>query len=1420
MSTSLTIALSQQLQTTLSSTTNGNVGIWAVYFTDTGAPVATSLQVGSTPTPSTQITLPNPFDGGKVYLLIQSYDTSNPDSPAELTFGANGVIQKEADIGWNNSETYQFRYDSFELSLLGAAADAGNLTDVNVFGIPMSIDIAYPNGAVTQTRGYEVDGSTVFSDIETAFNADGGLVYNFEYGPLAGQPRLAAAPTTALAPGGPGGVSATDWNAYIESIGNEMASSVRIAGQYNGAGTVDYVIGQPSTVSYSEWHNAGFYSYVASYEKQPATVYSASSTLGENPFSVQLHSSAITVTDPNAGHYVPNQTYVTFEHVAPFAGFSAAELNSTYLVTNVIDANTYQFVIQATQANETTTGGGSGIVTSVPLGDNPFSAHAGDMFFTVTDPTASKYAAEGVEVTFTGAEAFAGFTAEYLNGTTFTITKVLNATQYEVGIATAAQQGTGGGDTVAPTYVRPDAGTYVFTPDGNSQVKGTIKIDTQDLANSIYSTLGVAQIYSPGGTPYEFSTLVNNVGAATTDLNTGFNTQWGAFFVKLLTGYIGGYMGGTGDLPNHWAGGPTTVDLSQNWNFDPSYAFGASTMTPWTWDVAKYGAGVPYDKYAEVFFSHTNSYGNGYSDALMSLFEQGGPLISTGYTVTLGANPFTTTKGSDIVTVSDPNAGTYGYEVNDLVTFAGAGTVGGIDMATPPSLNIPYDSAKAAFVIQSVAADGLSYTVQASSNANASVTGGGAGVVAGLDVPRITLTLYDDHELPPHGTTLADHQLYTPTKIYNTSSGPFVKALESADTVDVQFALGLGQMRPATDLKVSLGFFVEIHGGEHKFEYIDFDTSKETLYQQWNFDSATKTLKAAGAAAPTGTGLTINDLPYATGINWYQLVFSEKTEHNPTYRVYNIYMNGLAGSGILNPNYVAPGINQAGSIAIDGLATYVGSDVSDRYLTGSGGLSFNMFNGNTLSMDPRLLELITDQTIIQNNPVVWQAPVAPVLGTLSNTVFSNWGGSTTLGTPNAELSDVTDGSLAFGWYGSDQAWLNHNVENSHSGVIANFTNKIGALNTAQISFLTGAGLTPYNHTITAQADIDGKWTTAAYQFGNGTYSAVLEEFLGDGTAVQVNNQSAALNFTVDLPTLGFQSTGSYIALDGTGGGAAGNWITLQTANSSLRNGTLLVYATDGNGDLIGRDGQVGASLEESVLARIGAVAFDNGTVMGLGTQSVYLPVGLELHFAIQSGNNVIEPLPGVVVTGSGSLAVNVSGAFGTLNLSATVNNTLSAAAQLAQSQQQYDEAWVYLTQGSTVEVDVAGSAWNVNTIHFVKIDVDPTTGGWSVGGVAYGNTDALRMAVQQNWDPNFAVSGGRGNFTASNDWVVSQGTGYYAPVLYTESGNTLVLGTANADGQEHIRTYGQNMFGFEDLLASQGSDFDYNDLVMRVVIAA
>jgi hypothetical protein len=253
--------------------------------------------------------------------------------------------------------------------------------------------------------------------------------------------------------------------------------------------------------------------------------------------------------------------------------------------------------------------------------------------------------------------------------------------------------------------------------------------------------------------------------------------------------------------------------------------------------------------------------------------------------------------------------------------------------------------------------------------------------------------------------------------------------------------------------------------------------------------------------------------------------------------------------------------------------------------------------------------------------------------------------------------------------------------------------------------------------------------------------------------------------------------------------------------------------------MIGRDGNITTDLNAAVLAQIGAVAFDNGTMMAAGIQSVYLPLGQQLHFAVQTGNNAVEQLPGVQVSGGGALSISVNGSYGTLNLHATVDNNLSASASLAGSQRDYNQPWAYLTQGQGVSVEVAGSAWNMNTIHFVQIDVDPATNAWSVGGVAYGNTDAFRSAVASNWDPGFAATGGRGNFGGTTGWTASSGTGFYAPVLATEGGDIFVIGNANVDGQNHIRMFGQNVFGFEDLRADQRSDFDYNDVVVKLTLA-
>lgn len=69
------------------------------------------------------------------------------------------------------------------------------------------------------------------------------------------------------------------------------------------------------------------------------------------------------------------------------------------------------------------------------------------------------------------------------------------------------------------------------------------------------------------------------------------------------------------------------------------------------------------------------------------------------------------------------------------------------------------------------------------------------------------------------------------------------------------------------------------------------------------------------------------------------------------------------------------------------------------------------------------------------------------------------------------------------------------------------------------------------------------------------------------------------------------------------------------------------------------------------------------------------------------------------------------------------------------------------------------------------------------------------------------------------NWAVGGTSGFYSPVLATQHGDLFVIGTANVDGREHIRAYGENIYGFEDLRADQGSDFDYNDMVVKMTVS-
>lgn len=1572
MSTTLTVKLSNDLVTTLN-----HQGVYAYAVTydkngQVGSPVTIVDGKTATPTVNSTVTidLPSIVNAGKVYFIIQSVA---PGNSSGLFDGPTPVITQQSDINWTNAAASDFRFDSFEVSLLGQGSDQGNLTDLNVFGIPMSIGISYPNGT-TQTRGYAVNGAAIVTDIGSTTSA--GLVETFSQGPLkdANVFRLAAGPATAVATGGPsGGASKTDWLPYVNALGaSSNATDIEIAGFFNGGPSVDYVSSNGKAYSYNEYHNPGFYAYTAS--------------------------------------WVPD-------------------------------------------------GGGA------------------------------------------------------------------------------------------------QTGTLVLTPlKGHSQVQGTIKISSLDLANSIYSTLGNATI-SNDGANYQFSSL-NNQGqvVVNSDMNTGANNQWGASFVKLLTGFIGGYLGGTA-TPLNPLTGTTPVDLNKNWNFDPTFAFGGpgaghpGAVTAFTIP-ATYGTGVSFDQYAQIFFNNANSYGNGYSDALTSLLQQGGPLIPTGfadslannplasyagslgnaplqtfqatlagatplasYAGTLGGAPLASASGSTLVTVTDANAGNYAsvgasvsltgatafanftapqlnqtfkitkvidathYQINvgvaatssvsgggsgiaigtnvvtvtdsnaanyvagGQVTLAGASGFGGFTSAqlntllsigkvvdlthyqlivpnalatnatsgggsnvtaganvitvtdsnaakyaavggyvsfsggiasvggiAPGFLTSPLpivkivdtthyqvlvagqtatssasgggsgvivdssaivvtDSNASAYasvgtavslagaqVFGGIASSALNTTFAITklidtthyqvdlnkATATAAATGGGNAVIAGANVQNITLTLFDDHQTANQQQTLAQTQGYTSKAIYDTydsSVGPLVAPL-SAPAGSALGALvvnaGVGQMRLDPGATVTFSYYTGQPNGLATFQNVTLGTSQSTpLYETWvwtpqyqlansnpfqaksgsstitvtdpnalqfhsgdqveftnlsgstfggnvllsDISNQTFTISnvtattyqfnishtassngsgggsavnnvghtpffaPSGGIVPTGQTFQFNGVPFATGVNWYRLTVG----NGPVSREYNMYLDAVAGSGILNPQYT--GVDQSKAIAVDDLASVTGAGTS-QYLTS---LNLGLFNGGTVSMDPALMSQITDSTIIAGNSTTFfLPPSAPVLGYQPSGVFVNWGGSNHLGAPNTNLNDVTTASLMFGWQGADSAWVTYDAVNGTGSAISTYTNKIGALNSAHISFLTGSGLTGHDPMKPVAADIDGKWVTSLGQFSNGTYHAVLTEFSGN---TPVNNPSSFLAFTVNVPTSSFANTGgNYLQL--APGGADGNWIQLHTNGSSLPNGTLLAYATDANGNLLDRSTHaITTDLTKAVLGQIGFVTFDDGTPMGRGDQSVFLPVGEQLHFAIQTGDNRIELLPNALISGASSLNVSVSGAFGTLNLSATVNNTLSSDDSLGNSQRTADKAWYYLTQGDALHLDVKGGSYDLNTIHMVRFDVDPGTGAMSVGGVAYGNTDAFRAAVQANWDPNVGLGGGRGPWQASADWTVTQGSGFYAPVLANEKGNIFVIGDANVDGREHVRIYGSTMVGFEDRV---NGDFDYNDAVMKI----
>ena len=854
---------------------------------------------------------------------------------------------------------------------------------------------------------------------------------------------------------------------------------------------------------------------------------------------------------------------------------------------------------------------------------------------------------------------------------------------------------------------REGTGAFWLTPTAGSQIRGAIKLTPDDLANSIYSSLGSVELYTAigGSTPVE-------IYPGVTSMNVGANNAWGKVLQQLTVGLTAGFFQSTGASANPAITGP--IDLNKNYNWDPSYAFGTDTTTSLAPSVT-----TRWDPYAHALFPVSNAYGTQYGDALTAAFAEGTPLLPT-------------------------------------------------------------------------------YT-------------------GGANVTTLTATLYADSETSPPGS-------FTQPVIYNNVAGtgpggqyaPAVWQLNNPSNITVNFNPGDSAAQSLVlrdDVQISIRILTGYSGTTPQWQDIAIGGGGVTPWQTWTFgyNSGSFTLTGNGGQGQTSQSLVLTGLPMAdSGTGWYQIVVAGRGFE----KTYNLYTTTYVPAGQAIPVFSDFGANPA-LFGVDGLATLTPGAANPV----GGLLTFSVaVTGVQPTLDLALMQANTSQAYLNAQ----RTNTAPVAGMLQGGVFTALAGQTAAitdangnGVPLSVASK--SGLLAFGWTGLNDA-------PDTATWIETATNLIPGLSVGVVSVTGGAGL-PSIAPLTAKADLLGDWqTTATQQLGNGTYTVSLSAYAAKGDNpsqpaldVPLTKASAPLTVTVSLADLALKvaGQGTALALQGDASGTHGNWIHFAAGTVGLKAGvSLALYATNASGQPVGPDGQPVASITDAILGWVGNVGADGGTNLLSGAQSVYLPAGQDLRVALlQEGSATPTPVAARVVdNGNGTLTVEA----GEISLLAKVQNTLSAAAEMAAPQRIFGLPLLYLEQGQGLSVDVVGSAQNTNTLGFVRFDLDQATGALSIGGHAADGSAAFLAAVRAALDPGYGVTTGGGDFRDVRTWSVAGTDGYYAPVLVTQSGEVFVPGTGNADGRAYIRSFGENSFGFEDLAAAQGSDFDYNDMVMRL----
>ena len=319
------------------------------------------------------------------------------------------------------------------------------------------------------------------------------------------------------------------------------------------------------------------------------------------------------------------------------------------------------------------------------------------------------------------------------------------------------------------------------------------------------------------------------------------------------------------------------------------------------------------------------------------------------------------------------------------------------------------------------------------------------------------------------------------------------------------------------------------------------------------------------------------------------------------------------------------------------------------------------------------------------------------------------------------------------------------------------------------------------------------------------------------------NASAVINrSTVAAPTLRLSDDRLGLRVEGVSG--TGLWLQVQALSADAAWQTSL--------ELVSGDG-----------VRLGAVGATPGSA-NLGSTEVFVAAGQELRFVQNSRNGLRNNTPNLRITAEATGGGNGGGSGFQLqlddgggkdqdfnDLQVRVSSRLTAsdarANAMARLQTGSADALLDLTgipaSGARLTVSITADCANSNRLGFVKVDIDPITGVHSVAGIAAANSDAFRSALVNNLiNPggNPIQVSGQTTLPTLTWELTAAAAGIYAPVLIGPNGQVFSYGsTTAADGQQHVKLLGSNSFGFEDLLSSQHSDWDFNDVRVQVALS-